>query len=189
MSQNCLIMSKYESRRHKLIIASSRVLATNHGATLAEIAEQIGTARATLQRYFPKRQDLIREIALDALREIDEALDSVLQADVGPDESLQMLFELLAPAGDRYSYLVWFPDLMEFADVVEAYQHQLDRLTGYIQDLKSQDVFAPDLPTAWIVQTIDLLIWGAWYAVDSGSVARNDAASLASRTLMRGLGR
>ena len=182
-------MSKHDSRRHKLILASSRVLATNQGATLAEIAEQIGIGRATLQRYFPKRQDLLKEIALDALREIDKALDSVLQTDMPPEESLQMLFELLAPAGDRYSYLVSYPDLMEFTDVAEAYQHQLDRMNGYIQALKSQDLFAPDIPTAWIVQTIDLLIWGAWYAVDSGSVARNDAALLASRTLMRGLGR
>ena len=142
-----------------------------------------------MQRYFPKRQDLLKEIALDALREIDEALDTVLQTDMGPDDSLQMLFELLAPAGDRYSYLMSYPHLMEFEEVANAYEHQLDRLNRYIQDLKSQDLFAPDIPTAWIVQTIDLLIWGAWYAVDSGSVARNDAALLASRTLMRGLGR
>ena len=182
-------MSKYDSRRQKLIIASSRVLATNQGATLSEIAEQIGVGRATLQRYFPKRQDLLREIALDALREIDKALDSILQTDKRPEESLQMMFELLAPLGDRYSYLVSYPDLMEFTEVAKAYEHQLERLNRYIQDLKARDVFAPDIPTAWIVQTIDLLIWGAWYAVDSGSVARNDAALLASRTLMRGLGR
>jgi len=126
---------------------------------------------------------------LDALREIDKALDSILQTDMGPEESLQMMFELLAPLGDWYSYLVSYPDLMEFTEVAKAYEHQLERLNRYIQDLKARDVFAPDIPTAWIVQTIDLLIWGAWYAVDSGSVARNDAALLASRTLMRGLGR
>ena len=182
-------MSTYDSRKQQLLLASGRVLATNHGATLGEIAEQIGIGRATLQRYFPKRQDLLREIALDALREIDIALDSVLRTDVRPEESLQLMFDLLAPLGDRYSYLVSYPDLMEFAEVINAYEHQLERLNRYIQDLKLRGVFAPDIPTAWIVQTIDLLIWGAWYAVDSGSVARNDAALLASRTLMRGLGR
>ena len=142
-----------------------------------------------MQRYFPKRQDLLKEIALDALRAIDQALDSVLQTNMGPEESLQMLFELLAPLGDRYFYLVSYPDLMEISDVAEAYERQLDRLNRYIQELKQQDLFAPDIPTAWVVQTIDLLIWGAWYAVDSGAVARNDAAQLAARTLVRGLGR
>ena len=182
-------MSKFDSKKQELIVASSRVLATNHGATLGEIAQQIGIGRATLQRYFPKRQDLLREIALDALREIEKALDSVLQTDMRPEESLQLMFELLAPVGDRYSYLVTYPDLMEIAEVAKAYDGQLDRLNRYVQDLKQRDVFAPDIPTAWIVQTIDLLIWGAWYAVDSGSVARNDAAQLAWRTLTSGLGR
>ena len=182
-------MSTYDSRKQQLLLASGRVLATNHGATLGEIAERIGIGRATLQRYFPKRQDLLREIALDALREIDIALDSVLRTDVRPEESLQLMFELLAPLGDRYFYLVSYPDLMDFEDVAKAYEQQLDRLNIFVQDLKQRDVFAPDIPTAWIVQTIDLLIWGAWYAVDNGSVARNDAALLASRTLMRGLGR
>ncbi|MCY4082155.1 MAG: TetR/AcrR family transcriptional regulator [Caldilineaceae bacterium] len=182
-------MSKYDSRKQQLIIASSRVLATNHGASLSEIAAQIGVGRATLQRYFPKRQDLLREIALGALREIDIALDAVLRTDLSPEESLQMMFELLAPIGDRYSYLVTYPDLMEFAEVASAYDRQLDRLNGFVLELKQKEVFSPDIPTAWIVQTIDLLIWGAWYAVDSGSVARNDAAQLAARTLIRGLGR
>ena len=106
-------MSTYDSRKQQLLLASGRVLATNHGATLGEIAERIGIGRATLQRYFPKRQDLLREIALDALREIDIALDSVLRTDVRPEESLLLMFELLAPLGDRYSYLVSYPDLMD----------------------------------------------------------------------------
>ena len=182
-------MSKLSSRKQHLVRASSQVLATNHGATLGEIAEQIGVGRATLQRYFPKRQDLLREIAADALREIDRALDSVLQADMGAEESLQLLFELLAPHGDGYSYLVSYPDLMAFPDIAEAYERQLDRMNRYVQELKERGLFAPEIPTAWIVQTTDLLIWGAWYAVDSGAVARNDAAHLASRTLVRGLGR
>ena len=54
---------------------------------------------------------------MDALREIDKTLDSVLRTDTGPEESLQTLFELLAPLGDRYFYLASYPDLMEFADV------------------------------------------------------------------------
>ncbi|MXX24233.1 MAG: hypothetical protein F4Z82_02130 [Caldilineaceae bacterium SB0668_bin_21] len=78
---------------------------------------------------------------------------------------------------------------MEFAEVASAYYRQLDRLNRFVQELKQKEVFSPDIPTAWIVQTVDLLIWGAWYAEDSGSVARSDAALLTSRTLMRGLGR
>jgi len=78
---------------------------------------------------------------------------------------------------------------MKFADVSSAYDQQYDRQNRFVQELKQKEVFSPDIPSAWIVQMIDLLIWSAWYAVGGGSVARNDAALLASRTLIRGLGR
>lgn len=103
--------------------ASSRVQATNQGAKLSEIAP-------------------------DALYEIDRALNSILQRDMRPQECLPMMFELLAPVGDRYSCLMSYPDLMAFTEVARACEHQLDRPNSYIQDLKSQDVFAPDIPTA-----------------------------------------
>ena len=77
---------------------------------------------------------------------------------------------------------------MDFADVASAYDRQLDRLNRFVQELKQKELFSPDISTAWIVQTIDLLIWRAWYAVDSGSVARNDAAQLAARADTAGVG-
>ena len=44
------------------------------------------------------------------------------------------------------------------------------------------------MPRAWIVRLIDLLIYAMWQAVEEGEVARNDAAALAYRSLVEGLG-
>ena len=141
-----------------VLTPSCRVPTTNPGATLSEIAEQIEIGHANSQRYFPKRHDLLREIALDALREIDKALASFVQTGMRPEVSLRMMYERLAPVRDRYFYLVSYPDMMGFTEVAKAYEHQFDRPYGYIRDLKSQGVFAQDIPAAWNVQTVDSLI-------------------------------
>lgn len=44
-----------------------------------------------------------------------------------------------------------------------------------------------DIPNAWVSTAIDMLIWASWSAVESGDIARNDAAKLAYRTLTQGL--
>ncbi len=116
-----------------VLTPSCRVPTTNPGATLSEIAP-------------------------DALHEIDKALNSILQTDMRPEECLRMMYERLAPVRDRYSYLVSYPDMIGFTEVAKAYEHQSDRLYGNIRDLKSQGVFAQDIPAAWNVQTVDLLI-------------------------------
>ena len=180
--------SKAEKRQH-FIDASTAFLAQKHGASLSEIADYIGVGRATLQRYFPKRQDLLREIALTCIRKMDEALEPIHDMPPSAEDNLQAFFEALVPFGDAYHFLSTYPDLMNFDDVARDYNRQLNDLHRYVQWLKRHNVIATDIPDAWAVRMMDLLIWGAWSAVHAGSIARNDAAKLAFRTLVGGLGR
>lgn len=178
---------KIDSKKQQLLEKSTVFLASNHGASLSEIAATIGVGRATLQRYFPKRQDLLHEIALDAIHKTDDAVASLSLIEAPPKEGLLKLFEVLVPLGAHYHFLSSYPKL-ESEEVAQEYARQLNETTQYVQWLKEQDVIALGVPTAWVVQMIDLLVWGAWDAVERGDVARNDAAALAYRTLISGLG-
>lgn len=176
-----------EKRQH-FIDASTAFLAQKHNASLNEIADHIGVGRATLQRYFPKRQDLLQAIALDGVRKVNEALAPMQTIEQSAEAGLRMFFTLLVPLGDAYHFLATYPDVMSFEEVAHDHGRQLKTLHRYVEYLKRNDVIAIDIPDAWAVRMMDLLIWGAWSAVHAGSIARNDAAELAFRSLKSGLG-
>ncbi|MEM7117065.1 MAG: TetR/AcrR family transcriptional regulator [Chloroflexota bacterium] len=176
-----------EKRQH-FIDASTAFLAQKHNASLNEIADHIGVGRATLQRYFPKRQDLLREIALECVQKVDQVLKPIQTIEQSAEAGLRMFFDVLVPLGDAYHFLATYPDVISFEEVAKDYGRQLNTLHRYVEYLKRENVIAIDIPDAWAVRMIDLLIWGAWSAVHAGSIARNDAAELAFRSLVSGLG-
>ena len=174
-------------KRQDFIDASTPFLAQKHGASLSEIADHIGVGRATLQRYFPKREDLLRAIAVESVRKMDEATEPLYGIEQSANDGLLAMFELLIPLGDSYHFLATYPDLLRFEEVAEAYDRQLSDTKEYVQYLKKEGLIALDVPDAWAVIMIDLLVWGSWKGVQDGSIARNDAASLAYRSLIQGL--
>ena len=101
---------------------------------------------------------------------------------------LYAMLEVMIPLGDRYQFLVTEPVAYSDPDVTAAYEAQLQATSSLVEVLKAEGSVAPEVPTAWVVTAIDSLIWGAWSAVQEGAIARNDAAALAYRTLMNGLG-
>ncbi|MEM7032769.1 MAG: TetR/AcrR family transcriptional regulator [Chloroflexota bacterium] len=175
------------SKKQRLIRKSITVLVKEPRASLGEIAKGIGVGRATLQRYFPKRDDLLREIALETILKTDEVLAPLYHMDLSAEEILLKMFEALIPLGDYYHFLASSPEVMAFEDVIQECERQMKELRLYVQDLKQEGLIAPDVPVAWAVHMIDMLIWTAWSAIEDGSIARNDAAQLAVRTLMTGL--
>ena len=118
---------------------------------------------------------------------MDEASAPLYEIEQPAADGLLAMFELLIPLGDSYHFLATYPDLMRFDEVAEAYNRQLEDTLEYVQYLKREKVIAIDIPDAWAVMMIDLLIWGAWKGIQDGSIARNDAARLAYRSLIQGL--
>lgn len=180
-------MKKKDVKKQKWIEVSTTFLASKHNASLSEIAAHIGIGRATLQRYFPKREDLLREIAADAILKTNAASTHLHSQNLSIQEHLLQLFEVLIPLGDRYHFLSSYPDLMQFEEIREGYEQQIHNLHAFVHRLKEAKMVSLDVPNAWVVYTIDLLIWGAWTAVHEGAIARNDAARLAYRTLLQGV--
>lgn len=179
--------TKESEKRQALIDASTAFLANKHNASLSEISKHIGVGRATLQRYFAKRDDLLQAIAIDSVRKMDEAMAPLYKIDQPADKSLLAMFELIIPLGDSFHFLATYPDLMRFPKVAEAYNRQLAETKEYVQYLKEEKIIGLDIPDAWGVLLIDLLVWGAWRGISDGSIARNDAAQLAYRSLTSGL--
>lgn len=185
--RSALNPSPRPTARDAIVDAAIRLWSRNPGATFSEVALRAGVGRATLHRHFRNRDDLLTALAEICIEETNEAVAAAIDRSASASRQLQRMFEAVIPLGDRYSFL-YRADIGDEHTTAE-YRQQLDRVGTLVGELKAEGAVAADVPTAWVVAQIDQLIWTAWNEVASGRVAAADAAHLAARTLLHGLGK
>lgn len=174
------------SARRAIVDAAIRLWSVNPGATLHEVAMRAGVGRATLHRQFHGRDALLAEVARTCIDEMRGAVGGLVAPGASAGERLRGMFEAVIPLGDRYSFLQ--RESVTDGAAVAGYRAQLDWVAALVADLKAEGDIAPEVPSAWVVAQIDQLVWTAWNETARGRVAAADAASLAVRTLLEGLG-
>lgn len=167
--------------------AAIELFSADPSTSLAAVAARAGVGRATLHRHFASREDLIRDLAIAALDATDEATANLgleaSRADA-PAAAAQM-FERLVPLADQFHFLARCT--VDDPEVERRYAAQVEGLRVLVDDLRAQGHVAEDVPDAWAMALADQLIWTAWSAADAG-VDHADAARLATRTFLRGIG-
>ena len=172
--------------KEAIIDAAIDTLARNPGASLSEIAARAGVGRASLHRHFSSRGHLVTAITLQCMDEIDAATDEAVAGARTARERLSRMLEVVIPLGDRYHFLA--AEVFDDAALRARHEVDLEWLGGLVDDLKEEGAMAPDVPRGWAVANIDALVWLAWSEVAAGNLAPADAAGLAFRTLLQGLG-
>lgn len=181
-------MSTRASRtKDALLSKACEVLAANPGASLETIADAAGVGRATLHRHFGSRHGLIRELAWMAIRENDAAV-ATIPLDTSASDILLATLDAMVPLGDRFHFLSRELDVFAEEELAGQLKRQIHELEALVEALKSEGAIAPEVPTAWVVTTIDSLIYSAWHAVQEGHIAARDAPKLVYRTVLEGLG-
>lgn len=74
-------------------------------ASMNEVAEAAGVARATVYRYFPNREALLDELAQTAVRDVDMRLASARIDEVPPDEGIARAVRALVEVGNLFVVL------------------------------------------------------------------------------------
>ena len=172
--------------REAVINAAIDTLARNPGASLSEIAARAGVGRASLHRHFPSRGDLVGAITRRCMDEIDAVTDAALGDARTARERLSRMLEAVIPLGDRYHFLA--SEAIDDASLEVRHEADLEWLGRLVDELREEGVMATDLPRGWAVANIDAQVWLAWSEVAAGRLAPADAAGLALRTLLEGLG-
>jgi AcrR family transcriptional regulator len=173
--------------RDAILEAAFQVLGKNPRASLADIAARAGVGRATLHRHFKGREDLMAALARTAMRELDEAVAAATQDATSYSQALRLSMESIVPLADRQWFLSAEP--IDCDDETGAnHMRQQRELAEAIEAAKQEGLFDPAVPTSWIVETFDALLYAAWQNVRSGEATPAQAAALAWRTLTTGLG-
>ena len=154
---------------------------------MSAIASAAGIGRATLYRHFAGREELVRELSLEAIRSCDEAMAPVFANWTDSRVALLGILEALIGVGDRFHFLAVEGGQLDDAELSEQIERQERELAEFVSYAKDEGLFTAELPTAWIVAVIDALVWAGWQTVAEGSIATRDVAGLAFRTITRGL--
>jgi TetR/AcrR family transcriptional regulator, mexCD-oprJ operon repressor len=74
-------------------------------ASMGDVAQAAGVARATVYRYFPNREALLDELAQGAVAEVDARLASARIDEVEPDEGIARAVRALVDVGEPFVLL------------------------------------------------------------------------------------
>lgn len=155
---------------------------------MQEISAAAGVGRTTVHRYFPGREDLIRAIALQALSESEAAIHNARLEEGPVEEVVQRLAEALVPMGHRFHFLLDEAQLYSDPEYLAGEEKLVKPLRELAERGRREGGFRPEIPTAWIVDTIGALVFAAWESVRDGRIAVLDAPSLVTVTLLSGVG-
>jgi AcrR family transcriptional regulator len=187
MKHYCLMSNIRPKVRDAIIEAAFQVYTENPKANLAEIAEWAGIGRATLHRYFKGRGELFYELAKQAVRELDRAALGSTEGLISHTEALKRRFVAMVPLAGRQLFLAR-EVIEDHPEIREHYRRQKNEMLAAVKRAKQEGHFDEAIPTSWIVQIVDHLIFAAWEAIRDGELTLNQASELAWRTLNRGMG-
>lgn len=169
-----------------ILEAAAIVLADKgESASMADIATASGVGRATLYRYFPTREELLRgliEAALSELREriADAELDTVPVA-----EGLARLTRGFLAAGSKYGALA--SAKKEFlADKTELDEQLVQPVESLLARGIADGTLRPDLTVAVLVQMYTGLIERAFTMVWRRETGLEQAAALVTTMFLDG---
>lgn len=173
----------------KIIQAALEALAMNPRVLLDDIAKAAGVGRATLYRHFDSRETLISKLSHDACVKLDAAVipiyeDNLLTA----EKKLSKLINVTVPLGARIHFVALISTSENNPEIQQGYKLHLARLQKLCQQLKDEYFVAAEVSTAWLVASLDGLIYTAWKSIYSGDLASNDASELVLRTFLNGVG-
>ncbi len=183
-----MIKSLRLSSRDAIIEAAFAVFSKNPSAALADVAERAGVGRATLHRHFASRDDLMQALSKIAIKEMDEAVELACADATSYSEVARLALQALIPLGDRHGFLALEGETDD-PELQAAYAKEQRETAEMVDAAKGEGLFDTSVPTAWIVQAFDHLMYAGWESVKAGETTQDQAAALAWRTLIHGLGR
>lgn len=169
-----------------LMDAGFAVLCRNPGASLAEVAEAADVGRATLHRYFSSRADLFSALARYAMCELEEAASAATVDAQSYCDALRLVMGAIIPLAHRHMFLT--QETLKDTDLAEALAQQARDLRDLIDAAKKEGGLRHELPTEWIAQAYDHLIYAAWMMIQREEATPRQAADLAWTQFSKGAG-
>lgn len=177
--------SDAERNRRVLLNAAAEALAENPGASMAQVAQAAGLARATVYRHFRTRQDLLEAMRAEALVSAAEAIVGSRLDEGDPLDALRRAVEALTSHGARFRAL-----LVEGAEQDPTFLRERAEVLAPLHEVVRRGQKArsirPELPAQWVVTAMAALL-AAGVRTLAGGMDHRTAANLIFETLTDGI--
>ncbi len=173
--------------KDKLLEAAVRVLNAQPRASLADIAEAAGVKRVTLHRVIGTREELLRDVALRALEQMDEACLNAVKGKRKAIEQLKAIVGALVPCADSCHFLWKNPDIWQEPEIAREIERHNTVLCELVDRAKQEGDILSLIPNSWIIASLDAVLYAAASTAKAGNIASNDASTLAVQTLFGGI--
>jgi AcrR family transcriptional regulator len=172
-----------ERRKGQLLAAATEVLVAEPGASMSKVALAAGVSRTTLHARFPTRDDLLREVASQALEVCERAVREVISTGGEGDTGLERLVVALIPVGPQLSFLWRNPSFdhdVELGGRWSEVEREIGRVISRADDAGE---LPGGRPVWWDLFTLLALVYVAAESIYLGRLAPNDAPQLVLSTL------
>ncbi|MFV2173663.1 TetR/AcrR family transcriptional regulator [Actinomadura sp. LOL_016] len=179
--------------REQIIAAALRRLNQDPAASMADLAEAAGVSRATLNRHFAGRNELIDEIGTQALDRWERVLDDtgvdVAAASADPDvhaATVRAVLEAFAGVAHEHGWALTSEEVEARPHLRERSDRLEDREIVLYAAAQRSGVLRTDLPVRWISNTVYGMCVAARESLRRGDVAPRDVARLMAETFLSG---
>lgn len=184
----------YKSRRQEIVTMASKVFREKgfEATTLNDIAERLGTDRASLYYYVGSKEELLHEIVRQVLEENVEAAEKVLAEEGTPVEKITALIEHMILSFDRNypQMFVYVEDLARIArqdsdwakDVIKKTRRFEEIVVEILEDGRADGSFRSDLPNHTSAMALfGMINWmHRWYKPGPSQSAAEIAGTICS---------
>jgi TetR/AcrR family transcriptional repressor of mexCD-oprJ operon len=165
-----------------IVEAAARVFAEQGGqASMGEVAAAAGISRATLYRYFPNRELLLKELAQVSLTETGERLRAARLDGVPIPEGLIRAVRALVTVEDHYIVLAREhvqPDSAQFEQQLAA------PLRALLERGQAAGEIRTDLSAAWLMEALVGLVASGLLSADT--LGTEEAVAAVSSLFLEG---
>lgn len=158
---------EYLRRRAELELAATTVMRRKgfHDMTLRDVAEELGTDRASIYYYVAGKAELLADLVHRALLESDEDLTKVSTSEQSAADKLRAGIGVLMRRYDRhfpYLYNWVHEDFSRFGGmrqsdldpIIDLSQRQFEFIEGFVQEAVTSGEFTTTLPVGVVAQSI-----------------------------------
>ncbi|MEM7208346.1 MAG: TetR/AcrR family transcriptional regulator [Pseudomonadota bacterium] len=183
------IDARIQKSQTALIRAGMSLLSKNSEASLSDIAREAGVGRTTLYRLYDTKEQLIKAIAIHCLGAFDKATEHLERDADSALHAIELMFKAIFPLSAEMEFLMKLSEREEGdPEIVAIYERQANDIVELVESAKVEGSLSNDVPTVWVVNLIEALMYIAW--LNRNKPIDHDAlADLAFQTFCNGVSR